>query len=74
MDPGFPRIIGESWNGIPDDVDAAFSLNDIGKAFPFLPFAIEILMMGIKKYVQTLRFFSFSSELTGILLYSYANS
>lgn len=33
MDPGFPRIIGESWNGIPDDIDSAFSLNDIGKNF-----------------------------------------
>lgn len=70
MDPGFPRIIGESWNGIPDDIGSAFSLNDIGKAFPFLPFSREILMMGIK----TLRFLSFSSQLTGILLYSYANS
>lgn len=48
MDPGFPRVIGESWNGIPDDIDSAFSLNDIGKAFPLLPFSIEILMMGIK--------------------------
>lgn len=37
MDPGFPRIIGESWNGIPDDIDSAFSLNDIGKHLLFLP-------------------------------------
>lgn len=48
MDPGFPRIIGESWNGIPDDIDSAFSLNDIGKDFLFLPVSIEILMMEIK--------------------------
>lgn len=31
MDPGFPKLTGESWNGIPDEVDAAFSLNGIGK-------------------------------------------
>lgn len=31
MDPGFPRLIGDSWNGIPDDIDSAFSLNGIGK-------------------------------------------
>ena len=31
MDPGFPKLIGDSWNGIPDDLSAAFSLNGIGK-------------------------------------------
>lgn len=31
MDPGFPKLIAESWNGIPDDIDSAFSLNGIGK-------------------------------------------
>lgn len=36
MDPGFPKPIGESWNGIPDEIDSAFSLSDIGKAFPFI--------------------------------------
>lgn len=46
MDPGFPRIIGESWNGIPDDIDSAFSLNDIGKAFPFLPFSLWKFILG----------------------------
>lgn len=45
MDPGFPRIIGESWNGIPDDVDSAFSLNDIGKYFLFLPAKFGLISM-----------------------------
>ena len=31
MDPGFPKLIADSWNGIPDGIDAAFSLNGIGK-------------------------------------------
>lgn len=31
MDPGFPKLIADSWNGIPDGIDAAFSLNEIGK-------------------------------------------
>lgn len=31
MDPGFPKLIADSWNGIPDGIDAAFSLNNIGK-------------------------------------------
>lgn len=31
VDPGFPRLIAESWNDIPDGLDAAFSLNGIGK-------------------------------------------
>lgn len=30
MDPGFPKLIADSWNGIPDDLDSAFSLNGIG--------------------------------------------
>uniref|UniRef100_A0A6Q2XMF3 72 kDa type IV collagenase n=1 Tax=Esox lucius TaxID=8010 RepID=A0A6Q2XMF3_ESOLU len=28
MDTGFPKLIADSWNGIPDDIDSAFSLND----------------------------------------------
>lgn len=78
MDPGFPRIIGESWNGIPDDIDSAFSLNDIGKAFPFLPFSLVLLIMGIKNMYKHDAFSAdkhfFSSVFTGILLYSDANS
>lgn len=31
MDTGFPKLIADSWNGIPDDIDASFSLNGIGK-------------------------------------------
>lgn len=31
MDPGFPKLIADSWNGIPDGIDSAFSLNGIGK-------------------------------------------
>uniref|UniRef100_A0A8C6PPF2 72 kDa type IV collagenase n=1 Tax=Nothobranchius furzeri TaxID=105023 RepID=A0A8C6PPF2_NOTFU len=31
MDPGFPKPIAESWNGVPDGIDAAFSLNDCMK-------------------------------------------
>lgn len=31
MDPGFPKLIADSWNGIPDDLDAAFSMNGEGK-------------------------------------------
>lgn len=31
MDPGFPKQIADAWNGIPDNIDAAFSLNQNGK-------------------------------------------
>lgn len=31
MDSGFPKLIADSWNGIPDGIDSAFSLNGIGK-------------------------------------------
>ncbi len=31
MDPGFPKLIADAWNGIPDGIDSAFSLNGIGK-------------------------------------------
>lgn len=31
MDVGFPKLIADAWNGIPDNMDAAFSLNNIGK-------------------------------------------
>lgn len=33
MDPGFPKLIADSWNGVPDDLDAAFSMNGGGKRF-----------------------------------------
>uniref|UniRef100_A0A8C4DI44 72 kDa type IV collagenase n=1 Tax=Dicentrarchus labrax TaxID=13489 RepID=A0A8C4DI44_DICLA len=29
MDPGFPKLIADSWNGLPDGIDSAFSLNGI---------------------------------------------
>ena len=32
MDAGFPKLIADAWNGIPDGMDAAFSLNNIGKS------------------------------------------
>lgn len=35
MDPGFPKLIADSWNGIPDGIDSAFSLNGIGKKATF---------------------------------------
>lgn len=35
MDPGFPKLIADSWNGIPDGIDSAFSLNGIGKKKTF---------------------------------------
>uniref|UniRef100_A0AAQ5YHD5 72 kDa type IV collagenase n=1 Tax=Amphiprion ocellaris TaxID=80972 RepID=A0AAQ5YHD5_AMPOC len=33
MDPGFPKLIADSWNGIPDDINSAFSLNDYSYFF-----------------------------------------
>uniref|UniRef100_A0A7N5ZYG4 72 kDa type IV collagenase n=1 Tax=Anabas testudineus TaxID=64144 RepID=A0A7N5ZYG4_ANATE len=35
MDPGFPKLIADSWNGIPDGMDAAFSLNGIDYSYFF---------------------------------------
>uniref|UniRef100_A0A3B3C9A7 72 kDa type IV collagenase n=1 Tax=Oryzias melastigma TaxID=30732 RepID=A0A3B3C9A7_ORYME len=35
MDPGFPKLIADSWNGIPDDLDSAFSLNGIDYSYFF---------------------------------------
>uniref|UniRef100_A0A8C6PP29 72 kDa type IV collagenase n=1 Tax=Nothobranchius furzeri TaxID=105023 RepID=A0A8C6PP29_NOTFU len=35
MDPGFPKPIAESWNGVPDGIDAAFSLNGIDYSYFF---------------------------------------
>uniref|UniRef100_G3PWN0 72 kDa type IV collagenase n=1 Tax=Gasterosteus aculeatus aculeatus TaxID=481459 RepID=G3PWN0_GASAC len=35
MDPGFPKLIADSWNGIPDGIDASFSLNGIDYSYFF---------------------------------------
>uniref|UniRef100_A0AAQ6A3J1 72 kDa type IV collagenase n=1 Tax=Amphiprion ocellaris TaxID=80972 RepID=A0AAQ6A3J1_AMPOC len=35
MDPGFPKLIADSWNGIPDDINSAFSLNGIDYSYFF---------------------------------------
>uniref|UniRef100_A0A4W4HC85 72 kDa type IV collagenase n=1 Tax=Electrophorus electricus TaxID=8005 RepID=A0A4W4HC85_ELEEL len=35
MDPGFPKLISDYWNGIPDDLDAAFSMNGNGHSYFF---------------------------------------
>uniref|UniRef100_A0A8D0A6E1 72 kDa type IV collagenase n=1 Tax=Sander lucioperca TaxID=283035 RepID=A0A8D0A6E1_SANLU len=35
MDPGFPKLIADSWNGIPDGIDSAFSLNGIDYSYFF---------------------------------------
>ncbi|XP_053347984.1 72 kDa type IV collagenase [Clarias gariepinus] len=35
MDPGFPKLIADSWNGVPDDLDAAFSMNGGGYSYFF---------------------------------------
>uniref|UniRef100_A0A8C9SKG1 72 kDa type IV collagenase n=1 Tax=Scleropages formosus TaxID=113540 RepID=A0A8C9SKG1_SCLFO len=35
MDPGFPKLIAESWNGIPDNLDAALNLNGHGHSYFF---------------------------------------
>uniref|UniRef100_A0A8C5ERC0 72 kDa type IV collagenase n=1 Tax=Gouania willdenowi TaxID=441366 RepID=A0A8C5ERC0_GOUWI len=35
MDTGFPKLIADSWNGIPDDIDSAFSLNGIDYSYFF---------------------------------------
>lgn len=31
MDPGYPKLIADSWSAVPDDLDAAVSLNSDGK-------------------------------------------
>uniref|UniRef100_A0A8C9SYW7 72 kDa type IV collagenase n=1 Tax=Scleropages formosus TaxID=113540 RepID=A0A8C9SYW7_SCLFO len=35
MDPGFPKLIADAWNGIPDNLDAAFSLDGNGFSYFF---------------------------------------
>uniref|UniRef100_A0A8C4ZY64 72 kDa type IV collagenase n=2 Tax=Gadus morhua TaxID=8049 RepID=A0A8C4ZY64_GADMO len=35
MDAGFPKLIADAWNGIPDGMDAAFSLNNIDYSYFF---------------------------------------
>uniref|UniRef100_A0A671R261 72 kDa type IV collagenase n=1 Tax=Sinocyclocheilus anshuiensis TaxID=1608454 RepID=A0A671R261_9TELE len=35
MDPGFPKIIADSWSAVPDDLDAALSINSDGHSYFF---------------------------------------
>ncbi|KAI1890130.1 hypothetical protein AGOR_G00170460 [Albula goreensis] len=35
MDPGFPKLIADSWSGLPDNLGAAFSLNGNGYSYFF---------------------------------------
>ncbi|XP_058638981.1 72 kDa type IV collagenase [Onychostoma macrolepis] len=35
MDPGFPKIIADSWSAVPDDLDASLSLNSDGHSYFF---------------------------------------
>ncbi|KAL4658741.1 72 kDa type IV collagenase-like [Arapaima gigas] len=35
MDPGFPKLIADSWNGVPDNLDAALNLNGHGYSYFF---------------------------------------
>ncbi|XP_051566841.1 72 kDa type IV collagenase-like [Myxocyprinus asiaticus] len=35
MDPGFPKLIADSWSAVPDDLDAALSLNGDGHSYFF---------------------------------------
>ncbi|KAK1890694.1 72 kDa type IV collagenase [Dissostichus eleginoides] len=35
MDDGFPKLIADSWNGLPDDIDSSFSLNGIDYSYFF---------------------------------------
>uniref|UniRef100_A0A8D3E835 72 kDa type IV collagenase n=1 Tax=Scophthalmus maximus TaxID=52904 RepID=A0A8D3E835_SCOMX len=35
MDAGFPKLIADSWNGIPDGIDSAFTLNGIDYSYFF---------------------------------------
>ncbi|XP_041077695.1 72 kDa type IV collagenase-like [Polyodon spathula] len=35
MDPGFPKFIGDAWNGVPDSLDAAFQFNGDGFTYFF---------------------------------------
>lgn len=34
MEPGFPKFIADSWNGIPDNLDAVLSPSDSGELYP----------------------------------------
>ncbi|XP_006000312.1 72 kDa type IV collagenase [Latimeria chalumnae] len=35
MDPGFPKLIADAWNGVPDNLDAAFEFNGHGHSYFF---------------------------------------
>ncbi|MGH0114583.1 UNVERIFIED_CONTAM: hypothetical protein FKN15_022056 [Acipenser sinensis] len=35
MDPGFPKLIADAWNGVPDSLDAAFQFNGDGFTYFF---------------------------------------
>uniref|UniRef100_A0A8C1WEM8 72 kDa type IV collagenase n=1 Tax=Cyprinus carpio TaxID=7962 RepID=A0A8C1WEM8_CYPCA len=35
MDPGYPKLIADSWSAVPDDLDAAVSLNSDGHSYFF---------------------------------------
>ncbi|KAK5934957.1 hypothetical protein CgunFtcFv8_020360 [Champsocephalus gunnari] len=35
IDAGFPKLIADSWNGLPDDIDSSFSLNGIDYSYFF---------------------------------------
>ncbi|KAJ8252540.1 hypothetical protein COCON_G00218520 [Conger conger] len=35
MDPGYPKLIADAWNGVPDDLDASFSVNGDGYSYFF---------------------------------------
>ncbi|KAJ8343326.1 hypothetical protein SKAU_G00306550 [Synaphobranchus kaupii] len=35
MDAGFPKLIADAWNGIPDDLDASLSLDENGYSYFF---------------------------------------
>jgi len=38
MDPGFPKLIADSWSAVPDDIDAALSLVSDGKRLKLFGF------------------------------------
>ncbi len=44
MDPGFPKIIADSWSAVPDDLDAALSLNSGGKRLMAKCLASDLLL------------------------------
>lgn len=35
MDPGFPKLIADAWNGVPDDLDAVLQFNNDGHTYFF---------------------------------------